>query len=131
MKNKLINLLFLTTLSITFIGCYDDQDKKEIVKIRESLDEIKQELIQTKTTLNEIKNQQKPIKVELPSQETLDYFVKVYKLSTEEKPSAEFIKYYEKDGKIVYILQIKGMICEMPMIEIDKQWNATGIKCGG
>ena len=58
MKNKLINLLFLTTLSITFIGCYDDQDKKEIVKIRESLDEIKQELIQTKTTLNEIKNQQ-------------------------------------------------------------------------
>lgn len=51
MKNKLINLLFLTTLSITFIGCYDDQDKKEIVKIRESLDEIKQELIQTKTTL--------------------------------------------------------------------------------
>ena len=44
-KNKLINLLFLTTLSITFIGCYDDQDKKEIVKIRESLDEIKQELL--------------------------------------------------------------------------------------
>lgn len=38
MKNKLINLLFLTTLSITFIGCYDDQDKKEIVKIRESPD---------------------------------------------------------------------------------------------
>ena len=66
MKNKLINLLFLTTLSITFIGCYDDQDKKEIVKIRESLDEIKQELIQTKTTLNEIKNQQKPIKVIIP-----------------------------------------------------------------
>ena len=85
MKNKLINLLFLTTLSITFIGCYDDQDKKEIVKIRESLDEIKQELIQTKTTLNEIRNQQKTIKVELPSQETLDYFVKVYKLSTEDK----------------------------------------------
>ena len=41
------------------------------------------------------------------------------------------IKISEKDGKIVYILQIKGMICEMPMIEIDKQWNATGMKCGG
>ena len=43
MKNKLINLLFLTTLSITFIGCYDDQDKKEIVKIREALEDIKRE----------------------------------------------------------------------------------------
>ncbi|WP_323668519.1 hypothetical protein, partial [Aliarcobacter butzleri] len=60
--------MFITTLSITLIGCYDEQDKKEIVN-----DEIKQELIQTKTTLNEIKNQQKQIKVELPSQETLDY----------------------------------------------------------
>lgn len=43
----------------------------------------------------------------------------------------KIVKSFEKDGKLVYILQIKGMICEMPMIEIDKQWNATGIKCGG
>ena len=43
----------------------------------------------------------------------------------------KIVKSFEKDGKIVYILQIKGMICEMPMIEIDKQWNSTGIKCGG
>ena len=41
------------------------------------------------------------------------------------------VKSFEKDGKLVYILQIKGMICEMPMIEIDKQWNAIGMKCGG
>ncbi len=129
MKNKLINLLFLTTLSITFIGCYDDQDKKEIVKIRESLDEIKQELIQTKTTLNEIKNQQKQIKVELPSQETLDYFVKVYKLSTEEKLSAEFIKNYEKDGRTHVIIQVNNKICDMPLLKTSSGWTANGVSC--
>ena len=129
MKNKLINLLFLTTLSITFIGCYDDQDKKEIVKIRESLDEIKQELIQTKTTLNEIKNQQKQIKVELPSQETLDYFVKVYKLSTEEKLSAEFIKNYEKDARTHVIIQVNNKICDMPLLKTSSGWTANGVSC--
>ncbi len=129
MKNKLINLLFLTTLSITFIGCYDDQDKKEIVKIRESLDEIKQELIKTKTTLNEIKNQQKEIKVELPSQETLDYFVKVYKLSTEEKPSAEFIKYYEKDGRTYVIIQVNNKVCDLPLLKTSNGWTANGVSC--
>ena len=29
------------------------------------------------------------------------------------------------------ILEIKGSICEMPMIEIDKNWSATGISCRG
>lgn len=129
MKNKLINLLFITTLSITLIGCYDEQDKKEIVKIRESLDEIKQELIQTKTTLNEIKNQQKQIKVELPSQETLDYFVKVYKLSTEEKLSAEFIKNYEKDGRTHVIIQVNNKICDMPLLKTSSGWTANGVSC--
>ena len=129
MKNKLINLLFITTLSITLIGFYDEQDKKEIVKIRESLDEIKQELIQTKTTLNEIKNQQKQIKVELPSQETLDYFVKVYKLSTEEKLSAEFIKNYEKDGRTHVIIQVNNKICDMPLLKTSSGWTANGVSC--
>lgn len=129
MKNKLINLFFITTLSITLIGCYDEQDKKEIVKIRESLDEIKQELIQTKTTLNEIKNQQKQIKVELPSQETLDYFVKVYKLSTEEKLSAEFIKNYEKDGRTHVIIQVNNKICDMPLLKTSSGWTANGVSC--
>ena len=49
----------------------------------------------------------------------------------EKENDIKIVKSFEKDGKLVYILQIKGMICEMPMIEIDKQWNATGIKCGG
>ena len=40
------------------------------------------------------------------------------------------IKSYEKDGKTVMVLQIKNMICDMPMIEIDGQWSATGINCG-
>ncbi|MCG3681336.1 hypothetical protein [Aliarcobacter butzleri] len=121
--------MFITTLSITLIGFYDEQDKKEIVKIRESLDEIKQELIQTKTTLNEIKNQQKQIKVELPSQETLDYFVKVYKLSTEEKLSAEFIKNYEKDGRTHVIIQVNNKICDMPLLKTSSGWTANGVSC--
>ena len=43
----------------------------------------------------------------------------------------KIVKSYEDKGKTVFILEIKGSICEMPMIEIDKQWNATGMKCGG
>ena len=34
-------------------------------------------------------------------------------------------------GKTVFILEIKGSICEMPMIEINKNWSATGISCRG
>ena len=118
MKNKLINLLFLTTLSITFIGCYDDQDKKEIVKIREALEDIKRELKETKIITRTV-----------PSQETLDYFVKVYKLSTEEKPSAEFIKCYEKDGRTYVIIQVNNKVCDLPLLKTSNGWTANGVSC--
>ena len=55
----------------------------------------------------------------------------LYNIKSAQENDIKIVKSFEKDGKIVYILQIKGMICEMPMIEIDKQWNSTGIKCGG
>ena len=74
-------------------------------------------------------NLQKPIKVELPSQETLDYFVKVYKLSTEEKPSAEFIKYYEKDGRTYVIIQVNNKVCDLPLLKTSNGWTANGVSC--
>lgn len=43
----------------------------------------------------------------------------------------KIVKSYEDKGKTVFILEIKGSICEMPMIEIDKNWSATGISCRG
>ena len=55
----------------------------------------------------------------------------LYNIKSAQENDIKIVKSFEKDGKLVYILQIKGMICEMPMIEIDKQWNATGMKCGG
>lgn len=36
---------------------------------------------------------------------------------------------YENNGKTVMILEIRNMICEMPMIETQKGWQATGINC--
>lgn len=41
----------------------------------------------------------------------------------------KIVKSYEDKGKTVFILEIKGNICEMPMIEINKNWTATGISC--
>ena len=55
----------------------------------------------------------------------------LYNIKSAQENDIKIVKSFEKDGKLVYILQIKGMICEMPMIEIDKQWNAIGMKCGG
>ncbi|MCT7500338.1 MULTISPECIES: hypothetical protein [Arcobacteraceae] len=118
MKNKLINLLFLTTLSITFIGCYDDQDKKEIVKIREALEDIKRELKETKIITRTV-----------PSQETLDYFVQVYKLSTKEESKAEFINQYEKEGRTYVIIRVENKICDLPLLSTSTGWTANGVSC--
>ncbi|WP_198304535.1 hypothetical protein [Arcobacter vandammei] len=66
-----------------------------------------------------------------PDEKTVKNIAVQYNITSAQESDIKIVKSFEKDGKIVYILQIKGMICEMPMIEIDKQWNATGIKCGG
>ncbi|WP_198304208.1 hypothetical protein [Arcobacter vandammei] len=66
-----------------------------------------------------------------PDEKTVKAIAAKYNVKSAQESDIKIVKSFEKDGKIVYILQIKGMICEMPMIEIDKQWNATGIKCGG
>ena len=47
----------------------------------------------------------------------------LYNIKSAQRKDIKIVKSFEKDGKLVYILQIKGMIYEMPMIEIDKQWN--------
>ncbi|WWW12485.1 hypothetical protein V7P26_03710 [Arcobacter cryaerophilus gv. pseudocryaerophilus] len=66
-----------------------------------------------------------------PDEKTVKSLVALYNIKSAKENDIKIVKSFEKDGKLVYILQIKGMICEMPMIEIDKQWNATGIKCAG
>ncbi|MGJ0338233.1 hypothetical protein [Aliarcobacter cryaerophilus] len=66
-----------------------------------------------------------------PDEKTVKSLAALYNIKSAKENDIKIVKSFEKDGKIVYILQIKGMICEMPMIEIDKQWNATGMKCGG
>ena len=43
----------------------------------------------------------------------------LYNIKSAQRKWYKNSKIFWKDGKIVYILQIKGMICEMPMIEID------------
>ena len=66
-----------------------------------------------------------------PDEKTVKSLAVLYNIKSAQENDIKIVKSFEKDGKLVYILQIKGMICEMPMIEIDKQWNAIGMKCGG
>ena len=66
-----------------------------------------------------------------PDEKTVKSLAALYNIKSAQENDIKIVKSFEKDGKLVYILQIKGMICEMPMIEIDKQWSATGMKCGG
>ncbi|WP_151944261.1 hypothetical protein [Aliarcobacter butzleri] len=113
---KYLFFAIFITIILGFSGCYNEDDKRELVKIRE--------------TLNEIKIQMDKADIKLPSQETLNYFAKVYKLNTEEQPNIDLIGHYEKDGKLYIILETaKDKICEMPMLETKKGWSAFGVSC--
>jgi outer membrane biogenesis lipoprotein LolB len=54
-----------------------------------------------------------------------------YNIKSAQESDIKIVKSYEDKGKTVFILEIKGSICEMPMIEINKNWTATGISCRG
>jgi hypothetical protein len=43
----------------------------------------------------------------------------------------KILKSYEKEGNRVMVLQVGGMLCDMPMIKTDKEWVARGISCNG
>ncbi len=62
-----------------------------------------------------------------PSDETIIDLAYKYNIGYAKKSDIEIIKSYEKDGKTVQILQIKDMLCEMPMLEVKGKWRATGI----
>ena len=66
-----------------------------------------------------------------PDDKTVKSLAALYNIKSAQENDIKIVKSFEKDGKLVYILQIKGMICEMPMIEINKNWSATGISCRG
>lgn len=54
-----------------------------------------------------------------------------YNINSANESDIKIVKSYEDKGKTVFILEIKGSICEMPMIEINKNWSSTGISCRG
>lgn len=54
-----------------------------------------------------------------------------YNIKSAQESDIKIVKSYEDKGKTVFILEIKGSICEMPIIEINKNWSATGISCRG
>jgi len=66
-----------------------------------------------------------------PSDNIVKNIAAQYNISGAKASDIKIVKSYDKDGKTVMVLQIKNMVCEMPMLEIDGQWNATGIHCGG
>jgi predicted metallopeptidase len=66
-----------------------------------------------------------------PSDKIVKNIADQYNINYSELSDIEIIKSYEDKGKIVYILNIKKSICEMPMIQINKEWFATGISCQG
>uniref|UniRef100_UPI004047E275 hypothetical protein n=1 Tax=Aliarcobacter sp. TaxID=2321116 RepID=UPI004047E275 len=66
-----------------------------------------------------------------PSDKIVKNIAVKYNINYSKLSDIEIIKSYEDKGKIVYILNIKKSICEMPMIQINKEWVATGISCQG
>lgn len=41
----------------------------------------------------------------------------------------DIIDHYKKEGKVVYILGIEKLICEMPMLEVKGKWTSLGMNC--
>ncbi|MDD2887645.1 MAG: hypothetical protein PHY66_08250 [Aliarcobacter sp.] len=66
-----------------------------------------------------------------PDDKVVKSIASQYRIKSATESDVKIVKSYEAQGKTVFILEIKGSICEMPMIEIDKQWSATGISCRG
>lgn len=66
-----------------------------------------------------------------PSDDIVKKIAAQYNINGAKASDVKIVKSYDKDGKTVMVLQIKNMICEMPMLEINGQWNSTGIHCGG
>lgn len=66
-----------------------------------------------------------------PSDEVVKNIASNYNVVYAKTTDINILKSYEEKGKLVYILNIKGMICEMPMLKVDDEWIATGIDCRG
>lgn len=64
-----------------------------------------------------------------PTDKIVKEIANKYRINYSKVSDIKIIKSYEDRGKLVYILNIKNSICEMPMIEVDKDWAATGIDC--
>lgn len=64
-----------------------------------------------------------------PSDQVVKNIATQYNIDYAKINDIKIIKSYEEKGKIVYILNIKDNICEMPMLEINKEWRAIGIDC--
>ena len=66
-----------------------------------------------------------------PDEKVVKNIALKYNIKPAEESDIKIVKSYEDKGKTVFILEIKESICGMPMIEIDKNWSATGISCRG
>jgi outer membrane biogenesis lipoprotein LolB len=64
-----------------------------------------------------------------PDEKVVKNIAYQYKINSANESDIKIVKSYEDKGKTIFILEIKGSICEMPMIEINKNWTATGISC--
>jgi len=66
-----------------------------------------------------------------PSDSIVKNIAAQYNVMGAKESDIKIVKSYDKDGKTVMVLKIKNFVCEMPMLEIDGQWTATGMHCGG
>ncbi len=80
---------------------------------------------------NKPSNRSKPRESANPSDKTVISLALKYKIHKAKASDIRIIKSYKKDGRKVIILKIKNSVCDMPMIEIDGKWSATGISCKG
>ena len=66
-----------------------------------------------------------------PDEKVVKNIAYQYNIKSAQESDIKIVKSYEDKGKTVFILEINGSVCEMPMIDINKNWTATGISCRG
>ncbi len=66
-----------------------------------------------------------------PSEDTIKTIAYNYGNGTFEKSQIDILNSYEKEGKTVYMLDINGALCEIPVVEMKDDVVGTAFNCKG
>ena len=68
-------------------------------------------------------------KMTKPSDSLLKNMVMDFKIPYVKESEISIVNSYDKYGKTVYVIDVKSMICEMPIVKSGSTWKALEINC--